>query len=55
MQEEDMGTRLSGHLITAEIHPPLTQLMEEVVAGLLCAGTIWIWGIHCFGLVCFVE
>lgn len=45
MQEEHMGTRLTEHLITAELHPPPRQLMEEVMAGLLCMGTIWIWRI----------
>lgn len=52
--QEDMGTRLSGHLITAEIHPP-SKVMEEVMAGLLCTGAIWIWRIHWFGFVWFIE
>lgn len=55
MQEEDTGTRQSGHLITAEIYPPLRQLVEEVMAGLLCVGTVWTWRIHCLELVCFIE
>ena len=55
MRGEDGGTRLLGHLITVVIYPPLRQLMEEIMAGSLCMSSIWIWRIHWFGLVCFIE
>jgi len=55
MREEDGGTRLPGHLIIAVIYPLLRQLMEEVMAELLCMGRIWIWRIHWLGLVCFID
>lgn len=55
MPGEDGGTRLPRPLITAVIYPSLRQLMEEVMAGLLCMSSIWIWRIHWFGFVCFIE
>lgn len=55
MWGEDGRIRLPGHLITAVIYSALRQLMEEVMAGLLCTSTIWMWRIHWLGFVYFIE